>query len=820
VIVVADADKTEVGTAYVTVIPSARGFARSLQKEIAKEFANSDLDKAISEALGSRQIRLPVQVDLDVSALNERALAGRSIRLPVQADHGQAAAEGREAARVAERAAPPVRLRVDVDRGAGGLLAGALSGLASAGSALTGVVSRATSSITGLVTSLVALGGGAALAVPSVYALGGALGSLPALIAGAAAGFGALSLGLFGVADAFKQTASGGGGVARSALQLLTAERAVTRAVRDAAEAQEALNRARQTAARRIRDLTRDVAGAKLDEEAAVLAVREAEAELNKARAGGNQNGIARADLAYRQAVQTLAEVQDRVKDLTVEQTDATRKGVEGSDEVRDALRRQEEATWRVQEAQMALREAQKPPAGGGVAAEVTKLAPAAERFVAAVKSLKPAFEQLRLSVQQKLFTGLDVTIKRLATAWFPQLTKTLGSYATTFNGLLRQAGRSLTQRSFIDNISAGAESARKALQRVGRAVAGPLVDAFGRLARAAGPFVERLGDEVGQLLEDFSAWIAQADKTGALEGFFTRASDILSDLFDMGRDIASIFGSIMSILFGEQDVTNSPWQSLKETLDGLAAWFKDPENQQKVKNFLAEVKKFLTEDLPAAIRTAKGVIDTVDGWIDTVEQWRQRIVSWRDAVVGAFSRVRDGVTGAVGAAARAAASLPGRILSAIGDLGTLLYQAGRNVITGLINGLRSRLGDLRNAVGQVAQLIRDYFPFSPAKTGPLSGSGNPYYSGQSIVRLLSTGVTDSLGSAERAAADLVSTFALAGGPPVAGHGLAAAATSVPGQVTIAFGGDAPDSFMRWVRENTRIYYGGSAQAAIGTGGG
>jgi phage-related protein len=84
---------------------------------------------------------------------------------------------------------------------------------------------------------------------------------------------------------------------------------------------------------------------------------------------------------------------------------------------------------------------------------------------------------------------------------------------------------------------------------------------------------------------------------------------------------------------------------------------------------------------------------------------------------------------------------LPARIGRAIGDLGQLLYQAGRNVVQGLINGIQAMIGSLAGAASNLAGTIRDYLPFSPAKVGPLSGTGNPENSGRQIAQLVADGI-------------------------------------------------------------------------------
>ncbi len=50
-------------------------------------------------------------------------------------------------------------------------------------------------------------------------------------------------------------------------------------------------------------------------------------------------------------------------------------------------------------------------------------------------------------------------------------------------------------------------------------------------------------------------------------------------------------------------------------------------------------------------------------------------------------------------------------------------------------------LGPLGNIMFGVAGVVANYIPHSPAKEGPLSGSGDPVYSGQEIVNRLAAGI-------------------------------------------------------------------------------
>lgn len=95
---------------------------------------------------------------------------------------------------------------------------------------------------------------------------------------------------------------------------------------------------------------------------------------------------------------------------------------------------------------------------------------------------------------------------------------------------------------------------------------------------------------------------------------------------------------------------------------------------------------------------------------------------------------------------------IPGNIRSALGNLSSLLTSAGRSVIQGLINGIKSMIGSVGSAMSGIASKIRSYLPFSPAKDGPLSGGGAPEVSGARIAETLGEGILSELAAIDRAA--------------------------------------------------------------------
>lgn len=86
--------------------------------------------------------------------------------------------------------------------------------------------------------------------------------------------------------------------------------------------------------------------------------------------------------------------------------------------------------------------------------------------------------------------------------------------------------------------------------------------------------------------------------------------------------------------------------------------------------------------------------------------------------------------------------SIPQMIADAVGNLEDTLFGQGQNLIKGLINGIISMSGPLGFIVGRLLQeRVKNQLPSSPAKTGPLSGEGDPLLAGQEISKRLAAGI-------------------------------------------------------------------------------
>lgn len=104
-----------------------------------------------------------------------------------------------------------------------------------------------------------------------------------------------------------------------------------------------------------------------------------------------------------------------------------------------------------------------------------------------------------------------------------------------------------------------------------------------------------------------------------------------------------------------------------------------------------------------------------------------------KSAVSSAISAVVEVISSGFNNAVSFVTELPGRFMSALGNLGTLLMDSGRALVRGFIDGIKAMIGAVVDAAKSVVSAARDLFPFSPAKTGPFSGKGWVLYSGEAV---------------------------------------------------------------------------------------
>lgn len=136
---------------------------------------------------------------------------------------------------------------------------------------------------------------------------------------------------------------------------------------------------------------------------------------------------------------------------------------------------------------------------------------------------------------------------------------------------------------------------------------------------------------------------------------------------------------------------------------------------------------------------------------------------------------------------------LPERAQEALGDVSRTLEQSGRDLIEGFLGGIRSSWDKGGEAVSDFLDWIGGFFPNSPAKRGPLSGSGWTALksSGAAVLEQFESGMSYT-GSGPRLS-NITSALLPAYAPSTT-----ATASTAPAGTTVVLEGDSA-AFMQWM---------------------
>jgi len=242
------------------------------------------------------------------------------------------------------------------------------------------------------------------------------------------------------------------------------------------------------------------------------------------------------------------------------------------------------------------------------------------------------------------------------------------------------------------------------------------IVAALG-LAAALGPVLVVVGSvlkAVGSIVGVFGKILPVLGSVG--KAFLLLGKVILANPIFL---IAALLIAIAVVIFKfrEQiiEALVGAWEFIKEKVGAVFDWFR--EAVASVIGWIKEnwdlILAILTGPIGLAIRW---IIKNFDGLRDTLIRIVNRILEF---VRNAFNTMRDRVTEAVDNLRRSAIDrfnalvdwirgLPSSILSALGNLGSLLSGAGRSIIEGLWNGMKAMWSNVTSWVSGLGDTIRN----------------------------------------------------------------------------------------------------------------
>ncbi|MDR2985672.1 MAG: hypothetical protein LBV34_12615, partial [Nocardiopsaceae bacterium] len=438
--------------------------------------------------------------------------------------------------------------------------------------------------------------------------------------------------------------------------QVRDAEKDLRDAQLDAVQAQASLTDARREAVRTLADMNDRLAGSQLDEREAVMRQAEAEKALRAAQAnpGVTPEQLAKLQLAYDRAALNLKEQRRETKELATDTAKANKAGVEGSTQVtqakdriaqanqtvvdreRDLTKAREdqrrtavqsardiadaqqqvadaqagvakarsEGARQIRDAEQAVADAAQAVADAQAAAAaqtsayaqaMAKLAPNAQSFVRAVQGLAPAWDAMKMSVQNRLFEGLDTTVTQLGNATIPILQRRLTETAGVWNAIAKNAAGAVQQMAKsgqLDQILAGATKNLAVFQKV----PGQLITAFGQLTVAAQPAFNGLLNQFAGAITSFTDGIAASFQSGGLQDAIDTAFGILSSF---GTLLGNALGVVTEIFKAASDAGGQIVGVLGTVLGEVKTILAGPEIQGALRQLFTSVGQIVTALVP-----------------------------------------------------------------------------------------------------------------------------------------------------------------------------------------------------------------------------
>lgn len=350
---------------------------------------------------------------------------------------------------------------------------------------------------------------------------------IPGALAGAGAAAGALAVGLSGVGGAFKDFGKAAEDSSKNLKDVRDAQRDLQRAQRD-------VTGAIRDQRRELEDLNAEFRRASLDEADALLNIQES---ADRLKSGGFKSisEYQRAQLRFLRDVESLKDVRKNNIRLLEDTNEANAKGISQGDQVVSALDKVTSAVDRLNEAQKK---------SDGAASALGDVSPNAQKFIQQAYAMKGAWDDLRFSVQDNLFAGLDQSLAQLGSKVLPGLKVGLSEVASGLNSNVKAAVGAMGNGtnaglwdSIFGNTTTGLENFKRSLD--------PILTGFSRMAEVGSTFLPRIGTAFETVGLKFDAWVTKIAADGTLKHWIDQGLDAVVSLGNLAKNVGSIISSV-----------------------------------------------------------------------------------------------------------------------------------------------------------------------------------------------------------------------------------------------------------------------------------
>lgn len=348
-------------------------------------------------------------------------------------------------------------------------------------------------------------------------------------------------------------------------------------------------------------------------------------------------------------------------------------------------------------------------------------------------------FDEWQKSLDNTL-TGIQKKLPAMANAFAAALPQMVASVTAALPGIadaLMSVGQTLAPAlmTMLPQITQAFSDMFAQLPGLIATYGQPMLTAFGTLFATLAGQIPSLMTSLGQALVAgvqavFSAISANsAAVAGFISGFGaslasglqTLGATVVAALPSIGQSIATALPTLIPALMS---AITSVITSLAAALPGIAVAIIN-----QLPAIIGGLATGILNGLPTLISAFISVATSIAANFPSIFM---AVACAVPAIIGNIARPFSGLGGRILGYIR---SIPGRIIGIFAGAGSWLVNSGAALMNGFKQGILGAVESVKSAVSGALQKVRDFFPFSPAKVGPFSGSGYTSVSGEHLMR-------------------------------------------------------------------------------------
>jgi phage-related protein len=341
------------------------------------------------------------------------------------------------------------------------------------------------------------------------------------------------------------------------------------------------------------------------------------------------------------------------------------------------------------------------------LAEALKNLAPAAQAVVREFAILQPLLRDLRLQVQQQLFTGLAQELRETGQVLLPTLRTGLIQVADALRLQGTELLRAVRSGKNLDDIGHTFDNVAQAGRVLATAIR-PAIDALVSLVAVGSDQLPGLAEAIGTAAQSFADFIAAARQSGALTEFF---EDSLAAAADLGRLVLGLGRILGAVLDAGQETGAGLLDTLVSLTDELNRFLRSAEGQAALAAFFASARTVgrallpVLEALATVVATdlapvlaevaqnlGPGVVATIRGLGRAVSALGPGLAKFAEALSVAF--LRPEVQSAIESVGRAIGDILIALSPALGPL-TQALARGLQTVAAVAPKVADALADL-----------------------------------------------------------------------------------------------------------------------------